>query len=61
PGVQVAAITRRTDGYYIVHVGGQSGGKRPVVNGTEIDTQARKLAHNDRIELAGTTMNFLLA
>lgn len=61
PGVQVAAITRRADGYYIVHVGGQSGGKRPVVNGAEIDAQARKLADNDRIELAGTTMNFLLS
>lgn len=61
PGVQVAAITRRTDGYYIVHVGGQSGGKRPIVNGAEIDTQARKLVHNDSIELAGTKMNFLLS
>ncbi|TXH03645.1 MAG: FHA domain-containing protein [Nevskiaceae bacterium] len=60
PGVQVAAITRRADGYYIVHVGGQSGGKRPLVNGKEIDTQAYKLNHNDLIELAGTQMNFLI-
>lgn len=59
PGVQVAAITRRADGYYIVHVGGAGGGsKRPVVNGAEIDVQARKLAHNDVIELAGTQMTF---
>lgn len=61
PGVQVAAITRRTDGYYIVHVGGQTGGQRPLVNGKEIDTQACKLNNNDMIELAGTQMNFLLA
>jgi hypothetical protein len=61
PGDQVAAITRRADGYYIVHVGGQGGGiKRPVVNGKEIDVQAVKLAANDIIELAGTKMNFLL-
>ncbi|MGH8540360.1 MAG: FHA domain-containing protein [Stenotrophobium sp.] len=60
PGVQVAAITRRADGYYIVHVGGQAGGRRPIINGMEIDSQARKLAHNDSIELAGTKMNFLL-
>lgn len=60
PGVQVAAITRRTDGYYIVHVGGQAGGKRPLVNGREIDTQACKLNHQDMIELAGIQMNFLL-
>ena len=62
PGVQVAAITRRADGYYIVHVGGQSSGnKRPLVNGKEIDTQAHKLNNNDMIELAGTQMNFILA
>jgi hypothetical protein len=61
PGEQVAAITRRADGYYIVHVGGQGGGtKRPVVNGKEIDIQAVKLGANDTIELAGTKMNFLL-
>jgi hypothetical protein len=61
PGDQVAAITRRADGYYIVHVGGQGCGvKRPVVNGKEIDVQAVKLAANDVIELAGTKMNFLL-
>ena len=60
PGVQVAAITRRADGYYIVHVGGQGGGSRPLVNGAEIDTQARKLNNNDSIELAGTKMTFLL-
>lgn len=60
PGVQVAAITRRADGYYIVHVGGQGGSKRPLVNGAEIDAQARKLSDNDTIELAGTRMSFLL-
>jgi len=61
PGVQVAAITRRADGYYIVHVGGQTGSKRPLVNGKEIDAQAYKLNNNDMIELAGTQMNFLLS
>ncbi len=61
PGVQVAAITRRADGYYIVHVGGTGGGsKRPIVNGAEIDVQARKLSNNDVIELAGTKMTFLI-
>lgn len=62
PGEQVAAITRRADGFYIVHVGGQGGGiKRPVVNGKEIDVQAVKLASNDEITLAGTKMNFILS
>lgn len=61
PGIQVAAITRRADGYYIVHVGGPSGGARPLVNGKEIDAQAHKLNHNDTIELANTQMNFILS
>ena len=61
PGVQVAAITKRADGFYIVHVGGAGGGKRPLVNGGEIDAQARKLNNNDMIELAGTQMRFLLS
>jgi pSer/pThr/pTyr-binding forkhead associated (FHA) protein len=58
PGVQVAAITRRADGYYIVHVG--SGGQHPLVNGQEIDAQARRLSNGDIIDLVGTKMSFLL-
>ena len=61
PGVQVAAVTKRADGFYIVHVGGGTGGKRPLVNGAEIDQQARKLNANDIIELAGTQMRFLVS
>ncbi|MES0874070.1 FHA domain-containing protein [Sinimarinibacterium thermocellulolyticum] len=60
PGVQVAAVTRRADGYYIVHVGGDTGSQRPLVNGQPIDTQARKLSHNDTVELVGTKMTFLM-
>jgi pSer/pThr/pTyr-binding forkhead associated (FHA) protein len=60
PGVQVAAITRRADGYYIVHVGGDGGSQKPLVNGQPIDAQARKLANGDTVELVGTRMTFLL-
>ena len=60
PGVQVAAVTRRADGYYIVHVGGDGAGQKPLVNGLPIDAQARKLTHNDTVELVGTKMTFLI-
>ncbi|TAJ51169.1 MAG: FHA domain-containing protein [Nevskiaceae bacterium] len=60
PGIQVAAITKRADGYYIVHVGGAAGSKRPLVNGAEIDAQARRLNPGDVVELAGTKMSFLI-
>lgn len=59
PGVQVAAITRRADGYYIVHVGGETGGRRALVNGSEISTHARKLNPGDNVELLGTQMSFI--
>lgn len=60
PGVQVAAITRRVDAYYIVHVGGSSGGQRPRVNGAEVGSTAQQLHDGDQIELAGTQMRFIV-
>lgn len=58
PGVQVAAITRRADGFFIVHVDSGKPGDYPLVNGTAIGEQARKLADNDVILLAGVKMGF---
>ncbi|MDH4074181.1 MAG: FHA domain-containing protein, partial [Gammaproteobacteria bacterium] len=53
PGVQVAAITRRAEGYYIVHVESGEDGNYPLVNGQPIGAQARKLNDNDVVQLAG--------
>jgi pSer/pThr/pTyr-binding forkhead associated (FHA) protein len=61
PGVQVAAITRRAEGYYIVHVESGKEGDYPLVNGQPIGPQARKLADNDVVQLAGVKMGFFLA
>ncbi len=58
PGVQVAAITRRAEGYFIVHVDGGADGTFPRVNGQAITQQARPLHDNDVIELAGVKMGF---
>ncbi|MDX1454004.1 MAG: FHA domain-containing protein [Gammaproteobacteria bacterium] len=57
PGVQVAAITRRADGFFVVPVEGDSG-KPPTVNDQEVGKEGKKLAHNDVIELAGVKMGF---
>lgn len=54
PGVQVAVITRRPQGYYITHVEG----KHPIVNGQSIGAQAHQLRDNDVVELAGVKMEF---
>jgi len=61
PGVQVAAITRRADGYYIVHVESGREGDYPLVNGTPIGPQARRLQDNDVVQLAGVKMGFFLS
>ncbi|MGH8141893.1 MAG: FHA domain-containing protein [Steroidobacteraceae bacterium] len=58
PGVQVAAITRRSEGYFIVHVDAEGENNFPLVNGAAIGAQARKLADNDVIQLAGVKMGF---
>ena len=58
PGVQVAAITRRAEGYYIVHVESGKEGDFPLVNGQAIGAQARRLQDNDVVQLAGVKMGF---
>lgn len=58
PGVQVAAITRRADGFFIVHVDSGKPNDYPQVNGTLTGEQARKLQDNDVILLAGVKMGF---
>lgn len=55
PGVQVAVITRRPQGYFITHV---EGGDFPLVNGKSAGALAQQLRHQDLIELAGVTMQF---
>ena len=61
PGVQVAAITRRAEGYYIVHVDSGKDNDFPLVNGTAIGAQATRLTDNDVIQLAGVKMGFFVS
>ncbi len=60
PGVQVAAVTRRAEGYYIVHVESGTEGDFPLVNGQPTGAQARKLQDNDVVQLAGVKMGFFI-
>ena len=57
PGVQVAVIAKRPQGYFITHV---EGAQFPVVNGQAINVQAHQLADHDVIEIAGIKMEFFL-
>jgi predicted component of type VI protein secretion system len=57
PGVQVAVIAKRPQGYFITHV---EGANFPAVNGKTLDAQAHQLGDHDIIELAGVKMEFFL-
>ncbi len=58
PGIQVAAITRRSEGYFIVHVDSANENEFPLVNGVAIGALARRLSDNDVVQLAGVKMGF---
>ncbi|CAN5372307.1 hypothetical protein BH10PSE17_BH10PSE17_18260 [soil metagenome] len=55
PGVQVAVITRRPQGYFVTHV---EGAEFPVVNERALGADAHPLMNGDVLELSGTRMQF---
>jgi pSer/pThr/pTyr-binding forkhead associated (FHA) protein len=55
PGLQVAVLTKRPQGFFITHVEGES---FPLVNGRALTNQAHQLNDHDVIELAGVKMEF---
>jgi pSer/pThr/pTyr-binding forkhead associated (FHA) protein len=56
PGVAVAAITRRQQGFVVHHV---EGAGNPTLNGAPIKADPIALRNGDLIELAGTQMQFV--
>ncbi len=57
PGVAVAAITRRHQGFVVAHV---EGADNPMLNGSVIGAEPVVLKNGDVIELVGTRMQFVL-
>lgn len=55
PGVQVAVLTRRPQGYFITHV---EGANFPSLNGKLLNEHPHQLNDHDIIELAGIKMEF---
>lgn len=61
PGVQVAVISRRPQGYFLTHIEGDGKNNNfPIVNGNPIGAQAYAIKNGDIIELAGIKMSFSL-
>ena len=57
PGVQVAVLTRRPQGYFLTHV---EGAKQPTVNGQSIGAAPHMLKDHDVIEIAGVKMEYFV-
>lgn len=55
PGVAVASITKRHHGFVLAHVEGPD---MPMLNGAAIGNSPVPLKHGDKLELAGTEMQF---
>lgn len=61
PGVAVVAIAHRRQGYFVLLVEGNSQPTLvPRLNGKPITSNAVQLHHHDVLEIAGTSMEFLL-
>ncbi|MDJ0928960.1 MAG: FHA domain-containing protein [Gammaproteobacteria bacterium] len=58
PGVQVVAITRRSDGYHVVQVENADGREPAKLNGETLGAQAKELRDNDVVEIIGIKMGF---
>lgn len=56
PGVAVAAITKRPQGFVVAHV---EGAEKPTLNGSPIGSEPVSLKNGDLLELAGTQMQFV--
>ena len=56
PGVAVAAITKRPQGFVVAHVEGTG---NPTLNGAPIGAEPVPLKNGDVLELAGTQMQFV--
>ena len=56
PGVAVAAITKRPQGFVVAHV---EGAEKPTLNGEPIGSEPVALKSGDLLELAGTQMQFV--
>jgi pSer/pThr/pTyr-binding forkhead associated (FHA) protein len=60
PGVQVAAITRRPQGFFLIHIDGGPNNAVPKVAGEAIGSSAYVLKNHSIIEVAGVKMEFYL-
>ena len=58
PGEQFAAIAKRPQGYFLMHLGGNT--PQPKLNDKTVGTQAQGLSHGDIVEVGNVRMKILI-
>lgn len=61
PGIQIAAIMRKPDGYFLLHLESEDGSNRPMLNQSSIGDEPVMLHSGDELNVAGIDVEFVLS
>ena len=61
PGIQIAAIMRKPDGYFLVHIESEDSIERPTLNRDSIGDEPVLLHSGDELNVAGIDVEFMLS
>lgn len=61
PGIQIAAIMRKPDGYFLMHIESDDSVDRPTLNSDAIGDEPMLLQSGDELNVAGIDVEFSLA
>ncbi len=61
PGIQIAAIMRKPDGYFLMHIESDDSVDRPTLNQDAIGDEPVLLHSGDELNVAGIDVEFMLS
>ena len=61
PGIQIAAIMRKPDGYFIMHIESDEKVEKPMLNSDTIGDEPMLLHSGDALKVAGIEVEFMLS
>ena len=61
PGIQIAAIMRKPDGYFLLHLESEDASSRPMLNQSNIGDEPVMLHSGDELNVAGIDVEFVLS
>jgi len=61
PGIQIAAIMRKPDGYFLMHIESDDSVDRPTLNADSIGDEPVLLHSGDELNVAGIDVEFMLS